>query len=133
MFGDATLILARAILIAAPAKWRAVFLKVQTKQHNRQCQAERSRKLEINKSGPARNPLKSTVRTQPKRATYLLTYESYPDLCKQLQLSDSVCVPSTMSYTELEHGYQGLRNAAGPPQFYVGGVSYEPFPTCRLV
>lgn len=25
-----------------------------------------------------------------------------------------------MSYTELEHGYQGLRQAAHQPQFYVG-------------
>jgi hypothetical protein len=29
-----------------------------------------------------------------------------------------------MSYTELEHGYQGLRKAARPTQFYVGAVSY---------
>lgn len=28
-----------------------------------------------------------------------------------------------MSYTELEHGYQGLRNATRPTQFYVGSVS----------
>lgn len=28
-----------------------------------------------------------------------------------------------MSYTELEHGYQGLRKATRPTQFYVGGVS----------
>lgn len=25
-----------------------------------------------------------------------------------------------MSYTELEHGYQGLRQATRQPQFYVG-------------
>jgi hypothetical protein len=27
-----------------------------------------------------------------------------------------------MSYTELEHGYQGLRKAARPTQFYVGAL-----------
>lgn len=30
-----------------------------------------------------------------------------------------------MSYTELEHGYQGLRNSGRPTQFYVGAVSFE--------
>ncbi|XP_044744721.1 inositol hexakisphosphate and diphosphoinositol-pentakisphosphate kinase 2 isoform X3 [Coccinella septempunctata] len=30
-----------------------------------------------------------------------------------------------MSYTELEHGYQGLRNAARPTQFYVGTGDIE--------
>lgn len=29
-----------------------------------------------------------------------------------------------MSYTELEHGYQGLRKATRPTQFYIGAVSY---------
>lgn len=29
-----------------------------------------------------------------------------------------------MSYTELEHGYQGLRKATQAPQFYVGAVSF---------
>lgn len=39
------------------------------------------------------------------------------------QENQQECCQNVMSYTELEYGYQGLRNAARPTQFYVGGVS----------
>lgn len=32
-----------------------------------------------------------------------------------------------MSYSELEYGYQGLRNTDGTTQFYVGGGDLEVF------
>lgn len=50
---------------------------------------------------------------------------SYTTLLFWIYRIPQECCHKTMSYTELEYGYQGLRKAARPTEFYVGGVSCD--------